>query len=125
MKISEMSTDAALDTMARVSAAVTNIVDDEKCEPVIDALGKLNNRASLMDLLNVFFRALPLVAGTHKRDVFNILSALTQKPVAAVMKQPLMETIKDAKASIDPELVDFFTPSAQQSEKAAGEQATE
>lgn len=124
MKISEMSTDTALDAMARISAAITNIVDDEKSGPVIESLSKINNRASLVDLMNVFFRSLPLVAGTHRKDVYTILSALTQKSVNVIQKQSLLTTIKDARESIDQEFIDFFTPSAQQSEAAAEEQAT-
>lgn len=113
MKLSQMSTDKALDVMCEITPYVTNIVTDE------DLIGCLKNA---IDPRAVNSKAEMIAAGAaklteiakivlqkRKSDVYGILGALNGKTAEEIAEQNGVETMKQIRDIIkDKELLDFF-----------------
>ena len=109
MKLSELSTDKALDALCELTPYVSNIVSDEK---MVDVVGKVIENA---ETLNVFGKALvlterigeivPVLLKTHRPDIYGILSVVNQKEQREIAAQPAAETIRQVRG---PGLAGFF-----------------
>lgn len=121
MKLSELSTDQALDALCELTPYVSNIVSDEK---MVDVVGKVIENA---ETLNVFGKALvlterigeivPVLLKTHRPDIYGILSVVNQKEQREIAAQPAAETIRQVRELFgDRDLLAFFTSSARQAQ---------
>lgn len=120
MKISEMTNDQAAEALIRLSVPFGNICDDEEAIKIIDEYKGMGD----IPLISSIGKLMPNIAAymfkTHKRDLYEIVGALTQKKAEAVAKMNFFETIKILKGSYDEVLQGFFTSSVKQMIETAG-----
>lgn len=121
MKLSELSTDKALDALCELTPYVSNIVSDEK---MVDVVGRVIENA---ETLNVFGKALvlterigeivPVLLKTHRPDIYGILSVVNQKEQREIAAQPAAETIRQVRELFgDRDLLAFFASSVRQAQ---------
>lgn len=120
MKISQLTTDAALDALCEITQYVTNIVADEKLlatirETVKPKEGEEMTRAAvLMAGADKLTRIVPMVLKDHREDVYGILSVVNGKSVEEIARQNVIKTSMQIRDICkDRELLEFFTSCAQ------------
>lgn len=119
MKLSELSTDRALDVLCELTPYVSNITDDKE---LMDTLGKeleisegMNLYGQVGVLAGRIGELAPLLLRTHRTDVYGILSAINERTPAEIAAQPVMDTIRQARELFqDIDLMSFFRSSARQ-----------
>lgn len=126
MKLSELSTDRALDVLCELTPYVSNVASDDA---VVSAVGKVvkpkdetNVYGAGLMLMERMGEIVPLLLKTHRPDVYGVLSVLNEKTAEEIAAQPVGDTIRQIKDVLrDSELLDFFKSSARrgQSEPSA------
>ena len=118
MRISEISTDRALDVLCEVSVYIGNIATDEA---LTDELKKHMNtsgmtKAEVMKAGAEKISAIaPIVLKSHKNDVLGILAAVNEITVDELKQQNVMNTMKMVKELVqDEEFISFFSSCAQE-----------
>lgn len=122
MKLSELSTDHALDVLCELTPFVANICEDG------DLVATLGEKIDLDENMNMYgqFTMLagkigkitPILLKTHRVDVYNILSVLNEKPVDEIAAQPIGDTIRQVREAFqDSELLSFFRSFVQRGQK--------
>lgn len=113
MKISELSTEKAMDVLCELTPYVTSIVTDEELiaelKSAID-FGKANTMAEKMALTaGKITKIIPILLRNKKNDVFGIVAVLNNKTIEEVAKQNIIVTMKQIRdIAKDKELLDFF-----------------
>lgn len=113
MKISEISTEKAMDVLCELTPYVTSIVTDEELiaelKSAID-FGKANTMAEKMALTaGKITKIIPILLRNKKNDVFGIVGVLNNKTIEEVAKQNIIVTMKQIRdIAKDKELLDFF-----------------
>ena len=113
MKISEISTDNAMDVLCELTPYVTNIVTDEdlvgELKKAID-FKEANTMAEKIALITgKFTKILPLILKKRKADLFSILASLNEKTIEEIGSQNVIKTMSQIKdIAKDKELLDFF-----------------
>lgn len=117
MKISELSTDRALDVLCEITPYVSNIVTDSD---LMATLGKSVKRdgmthAGLMLLgAEKLTSIVPVVMKTHRADVLGVVAALNDMDVEEVARQNVIKTgMQIREICKDRELLDFFRSCAE------------
>lgn len=113
MKISEISTDNAMDVLCELTPYVTNIVTDEtlvaELKEAID-FKDANTMAEKMALTaGKITKIIPIILKNRKNDVFGIVGVLNEKTIDEIAKQNIIVTMKQIRdIAKDKELLDFF-----------------
>lgn len=113
MKISEISTDNAMNVLCELTPYVTNIVTDEnlvgELKKAID-FKEANTMAEKMALTaGKITKIIPIILKNRKSDVFGIVGVLNGKTIEEVAKQNIIVTMKQIRdIAKDKELLDFF-----------------
>lgn len=130
MKLSELSTDRALDALCELTPYVANIASDEV---VAEAVGKFIGTDDDADKdIDIYGKGLmfmgrigkiiPILLKTHRGDVYGILSVINERPVSEIAAQNLMETMAQVRELFrDEEFAAFFKSSARQAQNAQSE----
>lgn len=113
MKLSELTTDGALDALCTITPYIYSITSDTA---LIESVGKAintekveNRYGQYLILMDKAVEILPLVLKDHRTDVYGILSALNQRTVEEIAAQNVMETIRQIReVTQDEELRSFF-----------------
>ena len=112
MKLSEMTNDQATEALIRISGPFESICGDDEVKEALDEISKMGGEP----MIKAIGKIIPLITGLllkkHKRDLYEIISALTMKPVSSVGKMNFKETIEIVQESYDDILRDFFTRTA-------------
>lgn len=116
MKLSELSTDRALDVLCELTPYIANITNDEE---LVRTLGRKMDNSAETNLYGQFAllagrigEITPLLLKTHRADVYGILSILNEKPAAEIAAQPVTETMRQVlEVFQDTELIRFFRSS--------------
>lgn len=119
MKLSELSTDQALDVLCELAPYVGNIANDEE---VVNTIGKvmengqnLNPYGQVMLVVGRIGEFSPLLLKTHRPDVYGILSVMNERTAKEIAAQKLMETMRQVKELFqDEEFMAFFKSSVRQ-----------
>lgn len=115
MKLSQMTTDHALDVFSRISIPIQNIVNDEKVTEIMVKTLKSADNVSRMSngrfLFLVTTNLIPYILKERKADGYEIISAMTGKTLEEIRDQNFMVTIADCKDFIDRDFIDFFKSS--------------
>lgn len=138
MKLSELSTDRALDVLCELTPYASSIMEDEQILSALDGFmgksvstklengsteenedndGEKSVSASAVGIrmFGGMVKNIPLLLKTHRSDVYGILSVVNNRPVAEIVAQNLMDTMRQVRELFqDPELLSFFKSSAQQ-----------
>jgi hypothetical protein len=113
MKLSQLSTDRAMDILCEIAAPVTNIMTDEELieelKSVVD-FEKANTMAEKIALITgKFTKILPLILKKRKADLFSVLASLNEKTIEEIGSQNIIKTMSQIKdIAKDKELLDFF-----------------
>lgn len=113
MKISEMTTERAFETLCIITPYIINISADENLSKILKEKitgGKKMSKAEIMVYgAKKVSEIVPLILKDHKEDVFGVLSALNGKTPDEVAKQNILETMKQVReCANDTDLIDFF-----------------
>jgi hypothetical protein len=113
MKISEMTNDQATDALLRISGPFAAIADDDELMTLMDEIkamqtGGITVQKATAQMIPKF---VTFALRKHKRDLYEIVGALTMKPAAEVGRMNIMETIQTVRASYDDVMASFFPQS--------------
>lgn len=122
MKLSELSTDQALDALCEMAPFVDNIANDED---VVSTIGKvmesgkdLNGYGQVMLLMGRIGEVMPLLLKTHRPDVYGILSIMNERDTADIAAQKFTETVRQVKELFqDKDFMVFFRSSTKREPK--------
>lgn len=111
MKISEMTNDQAAEAMIRLAGPFASLADDEEIMTMLDEIKamKLQGIAVMTATIKMIPRFVTFGLAKHKRDLYEIVGALLQKPASAVGKLNMLQTIKAVEESFDEDTQSFFT----------------
>lgn len=111
MKLSEMSTEKAMDAMLELVEPIGNIAGDKQIGQAFKRLAGADSSKSPAELFGeIYGELVPLTLKTHREDAIAILAALTGKTKTMIKKQSILVTMTDARESVDEELINFFRP---------------
>ena len=106
MRISQMSTEQLAPVLVELAIPVSDIATDQSTVDSLKAIAEGKNEISQ---LGAFVREIfPLLLKTHFDSTCSIVAILTGKTVDQVKKQKGLQTISDAVAVFDADLLDFF-----------------
>ena len=113
MKFSELTTENGLDVLCEITPYLGNIITDEELSNEIRRKTKLGASATRLEVyaaaIDKLTKLLPIILKTHRDDVYGIIAAVNNKPVADVRKQPLIKTAIDIRDIVrDKDFADFF-----------------
>lgn len=113
MKLSQLSTDRAMDLLCEIATPVTNIMTDEELIKELNSavdFEKANTMAEKIALITgKFTKILPLILKKRKADLFSILASLNEKTIEEIGSQNVIKTMSQIKdIAKDKELLDFF-----------------
>lgn len=113
MKISELSTDKALDVICEITPFVDEIATDEELISTLKEKIKLPEGATRADMLKIgadkVNKIVPIILKKKRSAVYGILAALNESSIEKISKQSMISTAKQIKEAVgDKELIDFF-----------------
>lgn len=121
-RISELSTDEALDVLCEITPFVNNIAIDETL--IAELKRKLGpegakSRAEIFAMGAEKINTLaPMLLKTHRGDIYGILSIFAEKEIGEIAKQNFLVTALQLKTLLkDKELVVFFKSCAEREAK--------
>lgn len=123
MKLSELSTDGALDVLCELTPYISNIASDEA---VVNTVGKIvdtdkdiNLFGKGLLLVERMGEIVPVLLKAHRPDVYGILSVMNERSTEEIAAQPVMDTIRQVRGLFqDEDLMAFFRSSARQAQTA-------
>lgn len=113
MKLSEMTTDRAMDVLCEITPCVANITADEELlaelRNAIDPKAVKTKAELMVKGVEKITKLVPIVLKKRKADVFGILAALNEKTVEEIGKQNIIATMAQVREVVkDKDLMDFF-----------------
>lgn len=126
MKLSELSTDRALDVLCELTPHIANIASDENMVSavgkVLNTGGDINLYGKVLLLVERIGEIVPILLKAHRPDVYGILSVMNDRPVGEIAAQKLADTIRQMREVFqDDELIAFFKSSAQREQTEQSE----
>lgn len=112
MKISEMTNDQATDAMIRIAGPFESICNDDELIESLEKISKAGDMPMVKALGLIIPSIVTLGVKKHKRDLYEIVAALTMTPITKVGQMNFKETVQALQDSYDSILRDFFTPTA-------------
>lgn len=113
MKLSEFSTDKAVDILCEVSVYTLNILSDEEFRESLKKLTGDEKPQTVGERYAIGVQRIgqwiPLLLKKHKEDAFGVLAAVNGVTVDAVREQNVLTTMRQIRAlAEDKDLTDFF-----------------
>lgn len=105
MKLSEMSTATAFETMEKMLPIVSDIVSDDDVKKVKDSLKKSGDKIAAG---TSFEPIMALFLGKRRESMFELAAAASGESVENVKSQPLAVTMQTLQQAIDGEMMSFF-----------------
>lgn len=111
MKLSEMTTDQACETVVKLTPPIANIVDDPSLEPMLKDFAGRKGQNGLKIISAMIPKVVPLLLKDHRKDVYTILSVMSGEPTEKIGNQKITETIRMVQECVDEDLIRFFSSS--------------
>lgn len=112
MKLSELTTERALDVLCELTPYLNNIITDEDFwKEVQSKLPKDKNSRQNILLFGAkkINKLIPMLLKEHRKDIYGILAIINEQDVEKVAKQNVLQTAKQIRDLFkDEELLDFF-----------------
>ena len=113
MKLSEMTTDRAMDVLCEITPCIANITADEELlaelRNAIDPKAVKTKAELMVKGVEKITKLVPIVLKKRKTDVFGILAALNEKTAEEIGKQNIIATMAQVREIVkDKDLMDFF-----------------
>lgn len=112
MKISEMTNDQATEALIRIASPFEAICEDDEFLELLDRLAGMKGQPVIKVIGQMLPAFITIGLKKHRADLYEIVGALTMKPIAQVGKMNFKETVEALTESYDSVLKDFFTHSA-------------
>lgn len=112
MKLSELSTEKALDVMCQATPYIANIVgDSDLLSSLEEKLG--GEKKSIAELYTYgaqkIAQLIPILLKNHRDDVFGLLAVLNDMEPKDIAVQGFTRTLEQIRSAVqDKELIDFF-----------------
>lgn len=112
MKLSELSTEKALDVMCQATPYIANIVgDSDLLSSLKEKLG--GEKKSIAELYTYgaqkIAQLIPILLKNHRDDVFGLLAVLNDMEPKDIAVQGFTRTLEQIRSAVqDKELIDFF-----------------
>ena len=120
MKLSQLSTDDALNVLCELTPYISNITADAEIMETIgtaistDGLTKIGVTIAAADR---FVKLIPVLLKTHREDVYGIVATVNGMDVEDIKKQNVLKTMMQVREVFkDKELMDFFKSFGSQAE---------
>ena len=108
MKISEMTNDQAADVMIRLAEPIGKICDDEEAVAMVDDYKRELRKPMFYVIGRLIPRLVAYFMKSHRREVYEITSILSGKPLDGMGKLKFAETVAIIRDSYDDVLATFF-----------------
>lgn len=113
MKLSEMTTDRAMDVLCEITPCIANITADEELlaelRNAIDPKAVKTKAELMVKGVEKITKLVPIVLKKRKEDVFGILAALNERTAEEIGKQNIIATMAQVREVVkDKDLMDFF-----------------
>ena len=113
MKLSEMTTDRAMDVLCEITPCIANITADEELlaelRNAIDPKAVKTKAELMVKGVEKIAKLVPIVLKKRKTDVFGILAVLNEKTAEEIGKQNIIATMAQVREVVkDKDLMDFF-----------------
>ena len=115
MKISEFTTDKALDVFVEITPYVAGIATSETLQTALSDLANTpakSLKSSFQQMVfgaDVFSRLVPILLSERRSDVYGILAVLNETSVDEIAKQSLFKTVGMIREIFsDKDLLNFF-----------------
>ena len=113
MKLSEMTTDRAMDVLCEITPCIANITADEELlaelRNAIDPKAVKTKAELMVKGVEKITKLVPIVLKQRKTDVFGFLAALNEKTAEEIGKQNIIATMAQVREVVkDKDLMDFF-----------------
>lgn len=109
MKLSEMNTVQLERALCELAVPMGNIGKNQKIgEKMREISSSIVGKTKIEAFSEIFCDVLPILLREHAGDLHAIVAALTGKTTDEIAHQNGFQTIKEAKASIDKDFLDFF-----------------
>ena len=122
MRLSQRTTNAVMDFMCIAAPCINNILKDKELIETITAGVDVPGGTPVAGQLALFgdkiCEFIPIVFGTHKTDLYGVVSAYQGITVDEVAEQPFSTTFGQVREMVtDPEAIDFFTSALRRLQK--------
>lgn len=111
MKISEMTNEQATNALIRISEPISNICDNEEVVALLDEFSKMEKLGLVRAIGRMLPKLIAFALKDHKKDLYEIIGALADKPTAKIAEMNFKETVELVRTSYDDILRDFFISS--------------
>lgn len=113
MKLSEFSTERALDMMCQITPHIVNFAEDQELLGAVTPPKKKNKKISGADAYSYGLKKIPtiipLLLQKHRQDVFGLLAILNDTTPEKIAEQPILVTVGQIiELTKDDALGDFF-----------------
>lgn len=112
MKLSELTTERALDALCELTPYLNNIITDENFWKEVQSKlpkGENNRQNVLLFGAKKINKLIPMLLKEHRKDIYGILAIINEQDVEKVAKQNVLQTAKQIRDLFkDEELLDFF-----------------
>ena len=123
MKLSQLTTEQAFNTLAAITPPLTRILKDPA---VMDAVGtpveldKISGYGLRAKRLDMFASVVDIAVNAHRDDLFSVLAAVNQTDMETVKQQKMTDTFRQIREMCeDPDLMDFLESFTPQEKKAS------
>lgn len=120
MKLSQLSTDRALDVLCEITPYISNIAADQN---LMETIGKsikgegLTTAGVMLLGAEKVTKLVPILLKSHRDDVYGVLAAINGVSLEEIAKQNIIATSRQIVEVVrDRELLDFFRSCAEQNE---------
>lgn len=113
MKLSELSTERAMDVLCILTEPVAAIVSDEMILQELRSAVEKEDAVTMAEKISIGLqklgRLMPMVLKDHRQDVYTILSVMNEKSAEEIAKQNVLATMKQIRDIVkDKDFLDFF-----------------
>ena len=113
MRLSELSTDRAMDVLCEIAPYAINIMTDDELMAELKSAVDFKDANTMAEKIALTVgkvsKIIPILLKKRKGDIFGVLGALNDKSVDEIAKQNIVVTMKQIRdISKDKELLDFF-----------------
>lgn len=109
MKLSEMTTEQLERALCELAEPIGRIGQNRQIgDKFREVAGSVNGRSKIEVFSEIFASVVPVLLREHAADLHKILSVMTGKSVQEIAQQNGLLTIREARACIDGDLIDFF-----------------
>lgn len=111
MKLSQMTNDQATTFLIRTSQPIANIMEDDETGELFEQVKQTKGMTVSKLIAFILPKVVTVALKSHKDDLYEIVGAFMEKPVAEIGEMNFLVTLKVLRESVDQDFIDFFASS--------------